>query len=493
MRRGSRPHAGRTVLSGCLLGAIALGSLLGNADLRSPPRYDGAGYVVLARALLAGQSYRAIDHPDRPLHDHFPPGYPIALATLWTATGVSLPAAHIFSVACTLGAVLLVWLWLRRLYRPGVALGLALALAVNWTWGRVGASIQSEPPFLFLTGLGLLLAHDLRRRGGTWTALALGVVLGLGTLVRHVGICLIIAAFIDLGMMKRRGVALIVLFASLPVIAPWAYWVATVAERPQWVGIAQAGLVDRSAENALFYLRRIPDALIGPLIEVGTVFQTEWARALTWLAALTSGLILGGWTRGGTRRRLVGLSGSITLALLLVWPFTEAGRFLVPLVPVLLVGATEGLAGLMSWAGRKRPRPLAMLLVLLVSLPYPIYALVARRADATRRTHAEFDAACAWLANVADRPGPVLSRHPGEVFHQTGRTGLTPPEDGPEQIDLVIARYEVVYLLVDEDRYAKSPKGPLAKYAAERELEVVWQSEIGATRVYQVARRSDSP
>jgi len=45
------------------------------------------------------------------------------------------------------------------------------------------------------------------------------------------------------------------------------------------------------------------------------------------------------------RRRLAGLIALFTLALLLVWPFTEAGRFLFPIVPFLLVGATEALLG----------------------------------------------------------------------------------------------------------------------------------------------------
>ena len=47
-----------------------------------------------------------------------------------------------------------------------------------------------------------------------------------------------------------------------------------------------------------------------------------------------------GWVRTlqTARRRLVGMIAFITLSLLFAWPFTEAGRFLIPLVPMVLVG-----------------------------------------------------------------------------------------------------------------------------------------------------------
>ena len=51
---------------------------MSNTRFHSPPRFDGAGYAVLAESLLAGQGYREIDHPERPPHAHYPPGRGIA-------------------------------------------------------------------------------------------------------------------------------------------------------------------------------------------------------------------------------------------------------------------------------------------------------------------------------------------------------------------------------------------------------------------------------
>ena len=68
--------------------------------------------------------------------------------------------------------------------------------------------------------------------------------------------------------------------------------------------------------------------------------------ANVWAVAAT-GIIAFGWIRAlrRPRRRLAGLVPLATLLVLLAWPFTEAGRFLVPLIPCILVGAVEGLAG----------------------------------------------------------------------------------------------------------------------------------------------------
>src|SRR5262249_6310361 len=141
-----------------LIAVIAAGSIGLNTNLQAPPRFDGAGYAVLARSWMEGQGYREIDHPEKPAHAHYPPRYPMVLALLWSVTGPSAPAAHVLSWACSVAATLLAFLWFRRLGPPRMAFFLGLALAVNWMWGRTGGEIQSEPLFLLLSQAALLAA-----------------------------------------------------------------------------------------------------------------------------------------------------------------------------------------------------------------------------------------------------------------------------------------------------------------------------------------------
>src|SRR5262249_57133523 len=102
--------------------------------------------------------------PPPPRHDHFPPGYPAALALLWRASGVSVPAAHALSCLGTVVATLGTWWWLRRLYPPRTAFLLGLALACNWAWGRIGGGLPSGAPVLGLATAVLLVTIRIPRR-----------------------------------------------------------------------------------------------------------------------------------------------------------------------------------------------------------------------------------------------------------------------------------------------------------------------------------------
>ena len=453
----------RPIGQAALILLACVGSTLANTRIDSSPRYDGAGYAVLAKSLLEGRGYREIDHPDAPLHAHFPPGYPLALAAVWALTGPSAASAHGFSLACTALATLIAWRFFLRGERPSVALLMALALAMNWRWSRDGAAIRSEPLFALL-GLGAVLyGAVVADRGGAWRGLTLGVLLGLVVLTRHVGAMVAVAVFVDLILRGRRREAMAAMIASAVVVSPWIAWLAMVRTHTQIGLMPVRGLGGVVLGNFVFYGQRLIDTLIGPVIEVATVFRPRYANAATLFAFLAATPIVMGWflLRKRPERRMAGLIPTLTMALLLAWPFTEAGRFLVPLVPFVIVGAVEGIAAMANgW------RLAASCLVLTLSIPYAAYAIATDRAGAERATHAEFDAACLWIATQDGPRGPVLTRHPGEVFWLTGRTALAPREGGTvNDVGRLIQTYKADYLLVDDERFALAAASPLGRFA----------------------------
>ena len=485
-------------VSGSLLVAVAALSAVASGSFREPPRFDGAGYAVLARALATGQGYREIDRPDAPAHAHFPPGYPIALATLWRFTGWSIPAAHGLSLAATVAAVVVAWRWFGTAERRDVAMLLGLTVAVNWTWARTAASIQSEPLYLLLSQLAVLAAvRAVRARGGVPAGTGVGVLLGACVVTRHVGVAIAVAIVLEFLLCRRFALAVAAGLTAVVVVAPWAAWVASVRDHTQVELLAQGSPAERVASpQAWFYLERIPDQIAGPVVEVGTRFGhgRSLAIAVDLGAALATAIVLLGFARclRSPRRRLGGLVAVLTLALLLVWPFEEAGRFLIPLVPFLLLGAVEGLAAVLFKVRRmKHARRTAAWLVLAASLPYSAYALVSGRAVAQRRTHHDFDAACAWLADVPGHHSPVLSRYPGEVYWQTGLLGVTPPSDlTPTALDRLIEEHHVAYVLIDGGRFANAPADPLADLVARDSARFRETSRHGSARVYEVIVRA---
>jgi hypothetical protein len=141
--------------------------------------------------------------------------------------------------------------------------------------------------------------------------------------------------------------------------------------------------------------------------------------------------------------------------------------------------------------------------VLAVSLPYSAYALVTGKVRAAEASQRDFDAACAWLVARADRPGPVLTRHPGEVYWQTGRHALEVataerPGDVDADVDAIartIDAYHVAYLLVDQERYANASPSPLVRFVARfpDRVREVWsrESDRSAVAIYEVEPAAD--
>jgi hypothetical protein len=190
-------------LTGGLITTIALASAWLNTDLQAPPRFDGAGYAVLAESLTTGRGYREIDRPGAPRHAHFPPAYPIVLAALWRITGRSVAAAHLLSLGCTLAAVIAAWRWFRYMESSRVAAILGLALALNWTWARTASSIQSEPLFMILAQAAILAATRAARGGGVVASLQAGLLLAASMLTRHIGVIVAATVGVHLFLQKR--------------------------------------------------------------------------------------------------------------------------------------------------------------------------------------------------------------------------------------------------------------------------------------------------
>jgi hypothetical protein len=398
------------------------------------------------------------------------------------------------------------------------AVVLGLALAVNWVWARTGGAIQSEPLYMLL-GQGTILAAA---RAGGRTApvlrdtMVLGALLAASLLTRQIAIGLAAAVLLEMTLRGWWRQALAIAAIAAMLVAPWLAWVAAVgpSSRTQFALLVQGDgtWVERIAGQLVFYVQRIPDQITGPFVEVGTApgRLPRVAIAANGWAVVATAVIAGGWIRTlrRSRRWLAGMVALGTLAVLLVWPYREAGRFLIPLIPCILVGAVEGLTGLARGLGRiggpgrrlraSRRRLVAAGLVLAASLPYSAYMLGAGRVRALEASQADFDAACRWLAAHPDRPGPVLTHHPGEVFWLTGRQALeVPTAERPGDVDAdataiarMIAAYRVAYLLIERQRYAGAPASPLARFVAEHPERVrrVWSdpSEHAMVMVYEV-------
>jgi 4-amino-4-deoxy-L-arabinose transferase-like glycosyltransferase len=196
------------------------------AYVRPIPVSDFEAYDLIARSLSRGLGYCWEAGAPTVM---YPPGYPFTLSLIYRAFGPSWDAAKGFNVAFDLGAIALTYALGALLFSRLVGLLAALALAV-WPshWAYCGL-IAGETEFTLLLMLLLVLAFISARKGApTWRwAVALGVLLGLTSLVRGQALLLFlpIGAFWALrwpGQWKAAALRAGTVFAiCLLVITPW--------------------------------------------------------------------------------------------------------------------------------------------------------------------------------------------------------------------------------------------------------------------------------
>lgn len=444
--------------------------ILPSVHLSAPPRFDETGYAILAKSLTQGRGYHEIDKPQAPAHAHFPPGWPVALAAVWSVVpdwAVPLTkSAHLLTIALWLVSIALWYRW-YSLVCPGSAKALFVALCSNWLWIRLAGELRSESLFLSLSAGAILLASAKMPKSCTVQALCLGLLLGSSILARQVGVALAGAILLDLIIRREARSAVITSIPVVALVGPWLAWqratgAATQAELLVHDELAR-GFLERLANQALFYTRRLPDSLFGPFVEMATVFSKNQALALVFtLTAACFTVILSIGVRQLLRHpatRPAALYWSLTLGILLVWPFTEAGRFLIPLVPVgllaTLVGSQTVLDQLIPNFSKtiQHKNRLAWLLVGL-ALPFGLYTWLKNvRADPTQVDH-DFNLTCTWISQNLPIKGFIAARHPGDVYWRTGlHADLWPKASSVEEAAADLQRRSLTYLLIDQGRF----------------------------------------
>ena len=327
--------------------------------------FDDGVYVVLAKALAEGHGYANIHLPDAPAGVHFPPLYPMALSVLWRAWPdfpANVALFQLFDAAALAGAA---WIIAAHARRHGVAAGgayVALPLGIlAFPLLTIVSMRFSEPLFLLLAAGAVSLAD--RRDETVTVALAAGLLAGLATLTRSVGVAVI--GGVAIGVFLRGGgrKALAAAAAAVAVVAPWILW--TVAHR--------SGIDEPIVANYGTYLQDLGQTGLGGLImgaDLGVLSPVMRLAlppvpdAVRWpLAVAVLGTVMGGGAL--VARRVPALTATLCLYLVIValWPFTP-DRFVWIILPWLALLLAEGL----SWAWRRSRTWRAVAVVLLLAL-----------------------------------------------------------------------------------------------------------------------------
>jgi 4-amino-4-deoxy-L-arabinose transferase-like glycosyltransferase len=341
-------------------------------------------YDPIARSLLAGEGFSRDGRPSAAS----PPVYPLLLAAVYATFGESDRNARIALAVvdtATVGLVFALGLGLLG-RREAVLAGGAAAVLPYSIFQTLMAG--SDVPFLFLHTAGLLLLGRawIEDRGRWWAAA--GALFGLATLCRAVPLLLpaaLAALLLLAGRGSRRhraGRAALLVAAFAAVVAPWIVRNALVFDR--FVPVQQLGgfhlflgTVDTEGERwqgpyrgptdpldqdaylarrAWEKIRRDPAGYAGRLAyrTVRMWNKTHSGRFETALAVVNGTLLALaalGVALHRRRRRLLPLLAVLAYFVAVHTVLMSIFRYLLPVVPILLVLAAVPVARWLPWPG----------------------------------------------------------------------------------------------------------------------------------------------
>jgi hypothetical protein len=336
-------------LAPLIVGAVVLA--VGLATMSPWPvgvYYDDAIYLMLAKALATGEGYRYLNFPGHPAATHYPPGYPALLALFWKIAPTFPQNVAFFKL---INPVLMsfaasgLFVFSRRELGIGTAMN-ACAMLFGFLMVPVLAVtgvLFSEPLFLVMLAVALPACERALREERTRSVVMAALLAAATTLVRSIGLPLVIALVVGLAARRRYRAASIAAAGAGALLLPWHLWTAVHNDKLPRVFAASYGsyssafgaALDRNgleqmARVAAYNVRDLARP-IGAVFAPGATVPTHWLVVATVVVMLGVGL----WT---LRRRapvtalfILGYS-----AMVIVWPYAP-DRFLWGVWPLLMV------------------------------------------------------------------------------------------------------------------------------------------------------------
>ena len=330
--------------------------------------HDDGVYVTTAKALATAQGYRIISLPYAPAQTKYPPFYPLLLSLIWRAHPQfpdNLIWMSLLSVATAVGFLAVTYRYLVKHnyaapWQVLIVIGLA---AVNWRTIILATSVYSEMVYTLLSVAGLFLAEKYEKEtAGHGTGLATGVLMGLAFLTRTIGVSLLIAVGLYYVLRRQWRRALMPLGVASLFVAGWIVWcllnkttadavnvgyyTSYLRDTNELIGVIQT---QTNASTLVVFLLIIAKNALGlillsvPVVCLGIDYSAVvyFGFAFIFVAA--------GFVRQCRRSfRLVHIYVLCYLAIALPVPYPSYDRYLMPLLPFLLLFLVTELEVLVS-------------------------------------------------------------------------------------------------------------------------------------------------
>ncbi len=479
--------SGKWIWPSSVLGMLlCLGIYLLRLDRVSGFFVDDGWYVLLAKSLATGQGYSLINSPSPGIFPLYPPAFPFLLSLVFRVVPLfpqNLWALKMVSIVAMLavGFVTFRYCARQRQLPPYVALGLGLAVVLCPPLVFLATStVMSESVFTLIFLLAVVVVEKSVQAARTgmlaraWQFAALGGALAAaGFLTRSIALALIAAGF--LYFLKERLFKLALVFTGgvILIAGPWMIYSRTHQPTPEqrqeqgghivlpyteqfWqkrAGFEDSGAITaeelpkRVLNNSIEIAGRdvlhvlaapVFEALRDPFAEIkrDAVREGRTGEPLFFSFILCCLVLAGFIATIRERITMAEIAVPLSLVITILWPW-ETFRFILPLVPFLLLYTVLGVRWLHSLHQRMRQRHnieslaagmgLAVAVFLAISLYANVsYLLKQYGGDLAAKSQwvqsfAEAEAMMNWVKNNVNENDVIVTNNPPLVHLYTGR------------------------------------------------------------------------
>ena len=357
---------------------------------------DSVSYLVMAQVFSPWQAASPAVAAAFAREAFYPPLFPLLLALAGAAHHIAW--AHALTALLLAGMIPLAYaLGVRWLEDRRAAAAAALCVVLLPSLWVNAKGILSEPMFgLLLMATFVALDRDAADRRRLWVAALLMAAMAL----TRTAALPMIAGFALWAMSRRANSLAYRVRLAAPALAGFAAYGIWVLLRPSSTEDAYARILVERGQGFLYAPGGVWLSLVASLLRQAIALAEGWASALMlfwvegqWLRPMLAGVVglcaLAGLAIRLFRGRADAWMMAAYLGTLLAWPFyDQVGRFLFPVLPVLVLYAFLAAAAALRALQRPPGLGTGVLALLLLGLALPAMGFIHQRATAPGR-HAE--------------------------------------------------------------------------------------------------------
>ncbi len=462
---------------------------------------DNAVYVILAKSIKEGKGYTNLYLPDETPHTLYPFGFPVLLSLLFMVSGISVISAKVLVMLTGIGAMFFIYKIIGHLFKDRglIVMGFLLSIPVLIMSNH---RILTEIPFLGISmaGIYVLLKATSGHRAYYWFGCVLAV---LAFVFRTAGIALVFGVIVFLLLKKQYKCLGFLLLLFLVAFVPWqirnmglghgqTYFDFVLARDPYVADFGRIGLFDLIARIGHNFTRYCFDILPRSLVPM---LKNSLAAGIAGFSFLV--LVIIGFIRRIRHKSVIEAYAVFSVLMVLGWPKVWTGeRFLIPVLPILVIYVFIGLLWLKEKLGWRHLVPfVAGFLILVnvievaklarVSIRDNIGFLKGNRYCGCSPGWMRYFEASDWIGANIPNDKVILARKPGFVYLVSGHKSLCYPFTN-ERAEVRNAIDVSDYILLDNFRWTETARYFLIPVMQENPGRYQTVHETGSPRTYVI-------